>query len=64
MIGFLFIVQLGRLWVRGKATGLTYKDAGIDATLVILSKFAQITGALKFLVGHLRGRRSKLIEYK
>lgn len=64
LIGFLFIVQFGRLWVSGKATGLSNMNAGIDATLIILSKFAQIKGAGKFLVGRLRGRRSKLIEYK
>lgn len=63
-IGLLYIVQLCRLWGRGISNGFTIKEAWMDSALLLVGKFAQSAGALKFLVGHFRGRKSSIIEYK
>ena len=63
-IVLLFIAQLYRLWVRAKSKGLPSKEALGEAVLLLIGKFAHSAGAVKFLAGYFRGRKSAIIEYK
>ena len=45
-------------------TGWPARDARVYAFFVVLGKFAQVSGQLKFWMGKLMGRKSTLIEYK
>jgi GT2 family glycosyltransferase len=44
--------------------GLSTRDALLYAVFVIVGKFAQLVGMLKYYSSRLRGKRSSLIEYK
>ncbi len=44
--------------------GRTARDAQTYAFFVLLGKFPQASGQLKYVSGRLRGKRSRLIEYK
>ncbi len=61
----LYPLQTARIALRdGRRRGLAPRDAWIYAASVMVGKFAQARGALKFWTGKLRGKRSVLIEYK
>jgi glycosyltransferase involved in cell wall biosynthesis len=58
-------LQIARIAIRdGNRRKLPPSDAWAYATSVMIGKFAQAIGALKFWTGKLRGKRSALIEYK
>jgi hypothetical protein len=61
----LYPLQVIRIVRRdGKRRKLAPHDAWAYAASVMLGKFAQAIGAMKFWTGKLRGKRSALIEYK
>jgi GT2 family glycosyltransferase len=61
----LYPLQTARIAIRdGKRRKLPPHDAWAYAASVIIGKFAQGVGAMKFWTGKLRGKRSALIEYK
>jgi GT2 family glycosyltransferase len=61
----LYPLQIARIALRdGKRRNLPPRDAWASAASVMVGKFAQAIGAMKFWTGTLRGKRSKLIEYK
>ena len=70
LAGFLlYPLQVARLYVRSRPPD---PDAGkgqfeirlARAFFLVLGKFSEAAGALKFVVGRLTGNRSRLIEYK
>jgi glycosyltransferase involved in cell wall biosynthesis len=64
-IALLYPLQVIRIALRdGKRKNLPPRDAWAYAVSVMLAKFAQAVGAMKFFVGKMRGKRSALIEYK
>jgi GT2 family glycosyltransferase len=61
----LYPLQIARIAIRdGKRRKLPPRDAWAYAASVMIGKFAQAIGAMKFWTGKLRGKRSALIEYK
>jgi GT2 family glycosyltransferase len=56
-------VQWARI-VRKERQNRGVREALLIATFMMLGKFAQLQGALRFGIGALRGRASGLIEYK
>ena len=61
----LYPLQVARIALRdGRRRKLPAGDAWAYAASVMVGKFAQAIGAMKFWTGKLRGRRSALIEYK
>jgi GT2 family glycosyltransferase len=61
----LYPLQVARIAIRdGRRRKLPARDAWAYAASVVVGKFAQAIGAMKFWTGKLRGKRSALIEYK
>ena len=61
----LYPVQVARVARReGRRRKLGTRDAWAYGAAVVVGKFAEAAGALKFWTGKLRGRRTALIEYK
>jgi GT2 family glycosyltransferase len=57
----VYPLQVARLWRRARHA---VPAPAWYATFLVLGKFPEMLGQLKFLVGCLRGQRSGLIEYK
>ena len=70
LLGFLsYPLQVARLYVRGSGTAMPdgKGQSGVrlaQAFFLVLGKFPEAVGALKFAAGRLTGTRSRLIEYK
>jgi len=62
LLGFL-IYPLQVLRLSAQEAG-PLKDRLVRSWFVVLAKFPQVFGQIKFLMHHMRGRRAKLIEYK
>ena len=61
----LYPLQVARIAIRdGRRRKLPPRDAWAFAASVMVGKFAQAIGAMKFWTDKLRGKRSALIEYK
>lgn len=57
----LYPIQIARIALRGKRTA---RENWLRGTALVLSKFAEMTGQMKYLTDRLRGHKSGLIEYK
>ena len=57
----VYPLQIARLAARGEGS---FKQRWLQSWFLVLGKFAQVWGQLKFTAGRLRGRRATLIEYK
>jgi glycosyltransferase involved in cell wall biosynthesis len=57
----VYPLQILRIAVRGKRSP---KENWLRATALVVSKFAEMSGQMKYLMDRLRGVRSGLIEYK
>ena len=57
----VYPLQIARLAARGDGS---VKQRWLRSWFLVLGKFAQVWGQLKFTAGRLRGRRAALIEYK
>lgn len=68
LLGFgvvaLYAAQYARMVRRGIKSGASGAYAMGDAALMLAAKFAHLGGTWTFLVNLLRGRRSRIIEYK
>jgi GT2 family glycosyltransferase len=62
-LGLLVVypLQVVRLWRRAH---IAVSIPGWHAAFLVLGKFPEMMGQLKFVMGRLRGRSSRLIEYK
>lgn len=61
----IYPLQIARLARReGPRRKLPARDAWAYATALVIGKFAEALGVLKFWTGKLRGKRSAIIEYK
>jgi GT2 family glycosyltransferase len=61
----IYPLQVGRLAIReGRRRKLPAREAWAYAAALVVGKFAEAVGVLKFWTGKLRGKRSALIEYK
>jgi GT2 family glycosyltransferase len=54
----------GRVYGSLRRRGFSGRDAAASATFTVLGKFPQMWGQWKYRWGRLRGRRSRIIEYK
>jgi len=57
----IYPVQISRIAARGKRSP---KENWLRATALVVSKFAELTGQVKYLMDRTRGVKSGLIEYK
>ena len=57
-------ILLGRVVRYRRQCGDRFTDALLNALFCVLSKFAQVVGALRYWWSHLRGKQRRLIEYK
>lgn len=67
-LGALLLVAYGLLWYRIRAWRLAQGDergaAGTYARYMVLGKFAEAGGVLRWLAGRLTGRRARNVDYK
>jgi GT2 family glycosyltransferase len=64
-LSLLYPLQVARIAIRdGRRKKLSTGHAWAYALSVMVGKFAQAIGAMKFWTGKLRGKRTALIEYK
>jgi glycosyltransferase involved in cell wall biosynthesis len=56
--------QVGRIYMRKRREGLSGRDGLLYAFFTVLSKFPQVVGQVRFVLGRVTGRRSRVIEYK
>ena len=64
LIAALYPLQGARIYRGKRKQGLRPRDAAVYAGSVMLGKFAQVVGQIKFWSRRLRGARSTIIEYK
>jgi len=57
----VYPLQIMRLSLRGKRR---FRDNFLRSTFLVLGKFAEVAGQIKFHAGRLQGRQAQLIEYK
>jgi hypothetical protein len=57
-------VSAARVYRHVRRRGRSSKDALASAAFVTLGKFAELQGAVRFELGRLSGKRSRIIEYK
>ncbi len=62
LVFLLYPIQLIRLMIRGKK--MSMRQRFFHACFLLLGKFAEAAGILKFLFGRLRGKTHGIIEYK
>lgn len=60
----LFMINVGRIFVRRSADGLLPRLARASALLLMIGKIAEFAGILSFHRQRLSGRKAELIEYK
>lgn len=60
----IYLAQRFRMYGRERIRGKSRADARLLATFTILSQFALFAGVLTFLLNRLRGKRTRIIEYK
>jgi GT2 family glycosyltransferase len=53
-----------RIFIRARRQGLPAADARLYAAACVVAKFPQALGQIRFYIGRLGARRSRLIEYK
>jgi glycosyltransferase involved in cell wall biosynthesis len=63
-VAALYPLQTARIFLRKRKGGVPARDAALYAGSVMLGKFAQAVGQLKFWSRALRGRPGTIIEYK
>ncbi len=63
-IFLVYLSQFFRIAWRKRRSGRPWRFAAAYAGLVLVGKFAEVSGVLQCLLAKLRGRRSGLIEYK
>lgn len=64
IIAALYPLQTARVYLRRRRDGLSSRDATAYAVSVMLGKFAQVVGQMKFWSRKLRGKPNTIIEYK
>lgn len=65
LLGFgLYPVLWWRVFKWTRSQGNTPKNAASNAFFIVLGKFPQAMGQIKYVLGRLTGRRSRVIEYK
>jgi GT2 family glycosyltransferase len=57
----LYPAQVLRIYARSPMRG---KPAGLHAFFLVLGKFAEATGAVKYVLSRLQGKQTRIIEYK
>ncbi len=57
-------LQWLRIWRKQRGRGYSWRPAAEYATMILLGKFAELCGTLKYVFTRLRRGRSHLIEYK
>lgn len=62
LVLLIYPLQIVRLALRGQQ--LTARESWWHSVALVVSKFPEMLGQMKFLVDRLRGARSQLIEYK
>lgn len=68
-LGFLLVasgysIQLARVAYRSRSLGRPWRASLAYAAFIMLGKFAQLSGILRFAFNRLSGHESKIIEYK
>ena len=57
-------ITVAKVYKLKRSTGRNRADAAAYSVSVAVGRFAELQGVLKFHMGRLRGKRSRLIEYK
>ncbi|RNC80775.1 MAG: glycosyltransferase family 2 protein [Phycisphaera sp.] len=60
----IYAVQWFRMFARQRIRGKTRSDARLQATFIMLAKPAMLIGIMTFVFNRLRGKRTRIIEYK
>lgn len=63
-VAALYPIQTARIYRGRRGRGLLPRDAAVYAAAVMLGKFAQVLGQVKFWSRKLRGKPNTIIEYK
>lgn len=64
LLGAGYAVLAARIYLSMKRRGFPGREARIHAFFTVLGKLPQMLGQLKYRWGRLRGKKSRLIEYK
>jgi GT2 family glycosyltransferase len=64
LVGAGYAVLAARIYLSTKRRGFSGSDARLNAFFTVLGKLPQTLGQVKYWFGRLRGKRSRLIEYK